>query len=124
MLELTIIPLKMIELNSENLNKSIYEQRTSEMGVERNSDEIYIMSCTNYINNTKIRDAKMDIKTFVQTVHGMEQWNPLMKGTFPITAEVLRKEVCPAFRVAMEDLTKEIFSYDEFMEIIQQHPDL
>ena len=30
---------------------------------ERYSDEIYILSRTNDINNTKIRDGKMDIKT-------------------------------------------------------------
>ena len=30
---------------------------------ERHSEEIYIMSKTNDLNNTKIRDGKMDIKT-------------------------------------------------------------
>ena len=34
----------------------------------RTSDEIYIISRANDINNTKIRDGKMDIKTYVQTV--------------------------------------------------------
>lgn len=91
---------------------------------ERHSDEIYIMSRTNDINNTKIRDGKMDIKTLVQTVDGLEQWNPLMKGEFPMTAEVLRDEVFPAFRVAMPHLTNEAYSYDEFMEMIEEHPDL
>ena len=47
---------------------------------ERSSDEIYIISAKNDINNTKIRDGKMDIKTYVQTVDGLEQWNPLMKA--------------------------------------------
>ena len=56
---------------------------------ERESDEIYILSKTNDINNTKIRDGKMDIKTYIQTVDGLEQWNPLMKGEFPISKEVL-----------------------------------
>ena len=32
---------------------------------ERTSDEIYIMSRTNDVNNTKLREGKMDIKTFV-----------------------------------------------------------
>ena len=59
---------------------------------ERSSDEIYIISAKNDINNTKIRDGKMDIKTYVQTVDGLEQWNPLMKGEFPISREVLEKE--------------------------------
>ena len=54
----------------------------------------------------------------------MEQWNPLMKGVFPMATEVLRKDVFPAFSVAVPDFTSEGYSYDEFMEMIQQHPDL
>jgi len=91
---------------------------------ERNSDEIYIISRTNDINNTKIRDGKMDIKTFVQTVDGLEQWNPLMKGEFPISAEVLKNEVFPAFMVDMPKLAKETYTYEEFMDMVNNHKDL
>lgn len=91
---------------------------------ERSSDEIYILSRTNDINNTKIRDGKMDIKTYVQTVEGLEQWNPLMKGEFPINAEVLKKEVFPAFKVEIPVLDKEVYTYEEFIAIIESHPDL
>ncbi|MDO9254345.1 MAG: hypothetical protein Q7U54_02445 [Bacteroidales bacterium] len=91
---------------------------------ERYSDEIYIVSRTNDINNTKVRDGKMDIKTYVQTVDGLEQWNPLMKGEFPIQASVLKNEVFPAFQVQMPELTKDVYTFEEFMDIITSHPDL
>jgi len=91
---------------------------------ERHSDEIYIMSRTNDVNNTKIRDGKMDIKTLVQTVDGLEQWNPLMKGEFPMLSEILKTEVFTAFHVSAPDLPKEQYSYDEFMSMIHKHPDL
>ena len=91
---------------------------------ERTSEEIYIISRKNDINNTKIRDGKMDIKTFVQTVDGLEQWNPLMKGEFPISAEVLNKEVFPAFMVEMPALTKETYTYDEFIGMVEANADL
>lgn len=92
---------------------------------ERHSSEIYIVSRTNDINNTKIRDGKMDIKTYVQTVDGLEQWNPLMKGEFPMAASVLSKEVFPAFKVANQpDLTKETYTLEEFLNMIDAHPDL
>ncbi|MCB0475743.1 MAG: hypothetical protein KDC69_08700 [Flavobacteriaceae bacterium] len=91
---------------------------------ERESDEIYIMSKTNDINNTKIRDGKMDIKTYVQTVDGLEQWNPLMKGEFPIAREVLKNDVFPAFQVTIPELTKHIYSLEEFLKMIKNHPDL
>lgn len=91
---------------------------------ERTSKETYIISKTNDINNTKIRDGKMDIKTFVQEVDGLEQWNPLMKGTFPMKAEKLEKEVFPAFKVEMTKLKKEEYTLDEFLDIVKKHPDL
>jgi hypothetical protein len=91
---------------------------------ERTSTEIYIVSRTNDINNTKIRDGKMDIKTFVQNTDGLEQWNPLMKGVFPIKADVLVNEVFPAFQVEMPKLDKDVYTYEEFMDIIGKHPDL
>ena len=91
---------------------------------ERESDEIYIISRKNDINNTKIRDGKMDIKTFVQTVDGLEQWNPLMKGEFPISTEVLKKEVFPAFMVEMPALTKDVYTYEEFIGMVEANPDL
>ncbi|PLX20767.1 MAG: hypothetical protein C0599_08590 [Salinivirgaceae bacterium] len=91
---------------------------------ERESDEIYILSRTNDINNTKIRDGKMDIKTYVQTVDGLEQWNPLMKGEFPISAKVLKEEVYPAFQVEVPEFAKDEYSFDEFMEMVYANPDL
>ena len=91
---------------------------------ERHSDEIYIMSRTNDVNNTKIRDGKMDIKTLVQTVDGLEQWNPLIKGEFPMLSEILKTEVFTAFHVSAPALPKEQYSYDEFMSMIREHADL
>ena len=91
---------------------------------ERRSSEVYIVSRTNDVNNTKIRDGKMDIKTYVQTVDGLEQWNPLMKGEFPMKAEVLKNEVFPAFQVQMPALVKDVYTFEEFMELVNKHPDL
>lgn len=91
---------------------------------ERNSDEIYILSRTNDKNNTKIRDGKMDIKTFVRSLDGLEQWNPLMKAEFPISAEVLKNEVYPAFMVETPALTQETYTYTEFMAMVKKNPDL
>lgn len=91
---------------------------------ERQSDEIYIISRTNDVNNTKIRNSKMDIKTFVQTVEGLEQWNPLMKGSFPMKTDLIVNEVFPAFQVEMPGFDKDQYTLDEFLRIIRIHPDL
>ncbi len=91
---------------------------------ERQSTETYIVSKTNDVNNTKIRNGKMDIKTFVQSVDGLEQWNPLMKGEFPIKAEVLVNEVFPAFKVDMPKLEKDEYTLEEFMGMVKDNPNL
>ncbi|MBN1251572.1 MAG: hypothetical protein JXR51_04655 [Bacteroidales bacterium] len=91
---------------------------------ERHSDEIYIVSKTNDVNNTKIRDGKMDIKTFIQSVDGLEQWNPLMKGEFPISADVLKNEVWPAFQVETPKFDKREYTLDEFLALIRKDANL
>lgn len=90
----------------------------------RLSDEIYIVSRKNDINNTKIRDGKMDIKIYVQTIDGLEQWNPLMKIEFPISATTLENDVFPTFRVDIPKLITNKYSMSEFLELIKVNPDL
>ena len=91
----------------------------------RESSEIYIISAANSENNTKIRDRKMDIKIFVEKREGLEQWNPRMKGEFPMKAEVLQKEVFPAFGVAEPGFQREEYGLQEYLgEIIFPHPQL
>ncbi len=91
---------------------------------DRESDEIYIMSRANDENNMKIRDGKMDIKTFVTEKQGLEQWNPLMKGEFPLPAAMLTDEVFPAFQVTPPALDQDTYSRDEFLAMIAAHPEL
>ena len=91
---------------------------------ERRSDEVYIVSKTSDINNTKIRDGKMDIKTFIKKVNGLEQWNPLLKAEFPLKAEVIKNEIFPAFQTKCPKLKKAEYSLKQFLTIIKEHDDL
>ena len=91
---------------------------------ERTSAEIYIMSRTNDVNNTKLRDGKMDIKTFVTEEDGLEQWNPLMKAEFPIPVATLTDTVFPAFQVTPPAFDQETNTVEEFLGMVAAHPDL
>ena len=90
----------------------------------RESDEIYIMSRTNDLNNTKIRDGKMDVKSYVKTTDGLEQWDPKLKAEFPISKQQLVDEIFPAFMVELPELNDTEYSFDAFISLIDQHPDL
>ena len=90
----------------------------------RHSPEIYIMSRINDINNTKIRDGKMDIKTYVQTVDGLEQWNPLTKTEFPVSIDFLKSDIFPAFQVDIPSFNKSEYTMDEFLEMVKSQSEL
>jgi len=90
----------------------------------RYSPETYIMSRTNDINNTKIRDGKMDIKEYIQTVDELEQWNPLTKTEFPVSGHNLSSDIFPAFQVEMPVFEKTEYTMDEFLTMVKEHPDL
>ncbi len=91
----------------------------------RESSEIYIISACNNDNNTKIRDNKMDIKVFVKEEKGLQQWNPRMKGEFPMKAEMIRDNVFPAFGVCVPEFKRSAYTLEQYLEeIIKPHPDL
>ena len=97
-------------------------RKLSKCEMIRESSEIYIMSAGNNENNTKIRDIKMDIKVFVKEEKGLQQWNPRMKGEFPMTSEVIKNDVFPAFGVDMPDFKRDKYTLDQYLEeIIKPH---
>jgi len=66
----------------------------------------------------------MDIKTYVQTVDGLEQWNPLTKTEFPVSIDFLKSDIFPAFQVNMPDFDKKNYTADEFLIMVKNHSDL
>ena len=100
-------------------------RKLSKCEMIRESSEIYIMSAGNNENNTKIRDKKMDIKVFVKEEKGLQQWNPRLKKEFPMTTEVIKNDVFPAFCVDMPGFKRDVYNLDQYLdEIIKPHPQL
>ena len=90
----------------------------------RSSSEVYILSSRS-MDNTKIRDMLMDIKT-LQQVNGdrLEQWFPVMKAGFPLTLPVLH-DVFRSWQAPLPAFGREAYGYEEFLrEIVTPHPDL
>lgn len=106
-------------------------QRMAELSVpvpeavrERHSEEVYIISRKDDTNNVKIRGGKMDIKTFIQTVDGLEQWEPSMKEQFPLPRSVLLEKVLPALQVDMDLPEEPSFTASMLTDLVRHHPDL
>ena len=90
----------------------------------RQSKEIYIISITNDINNTKIRDNKIDVKGLVQIKGGLEQWEPVTKTEFPVLKEYLLDQFFPSLNAISPILNNNIYSVSDFIKIIDAHEDL
>jgi exopolyphosphatase/guanosine-5'-triphosphate,3'-diphosphate pyrophosphatase len=79
------------------------------------SDEIYFLApATN--ENVKVRDKLMDIKTLQQVnADGLEQWMPVMKGTFPLPAAEVNK-VFATFGIAAPALARADYTLEQFID--------
>ncbi len=92
----------------ENLRKH-GEEKT------RESSEIYILSEVS-MDNTKVRDGLMDIKTLQQVNEDrLEQWLPIMKGKFPLPGAEIEK-VFRCFRVAPPKLNKAEYTFEQYLD--------
>jgi exopolyphosphatase/guanosine-5'-triphosphate,3'-diphosphate pyrophosphatase len=78
------------------------------------SDEVYLLSSASG-DNIKIRDRLMDVKALQQVnADGLEQWKPVLKGSFPLAAADVAK-VFAAFRVPAPALARPAYTLDEFV---------
>jgi exopolyphosphatase/guanosine-5'-triphosphate,3'-diphosphate pyrophosphatase len=85
-----------------------------EPGGVQESDEVYLLSPATD-ENVKIRDLLMDIKTLEQVnAEGLEQWKPVMKGAFPLSAAQV-KNVFAALGVAPPPLARGEYSLEQFV---------
>jgi len=86
-----------------------------EPGGVQESDEIYFLSPVGD-QNVKVRDRLMDIKTLEQVnSDGLEQWKPVMKGSFPLPADQV-KSVFSAFDLPAPQLARADYTLDQFVE--------
>ncbi len=83
-------------------------------GKTRQSDEVYILSEVS-MDNTKIRDGLMDIKTLQQVNEDrLEQWLPIMKGQFPLPVSEIEK-VFKCFKVAAPKFERDEYTYEQYL---------
>ncbi len=85
------------------------------------SKEMYVLSKV-VDENPKVRDNKMDVKSLQQVnLDGLEQWKPILKVAFPLPKEKLL-EVYKVFRLAPPEFEKDVYTFEEFVEIAKKNP--
>ncbi len=98
-----------------DLGKAEANIRKHPEGKTRQSSEVYILSEVS-MDNTKIRDGLMDIKTLQQVNEDrLEQWLPIMKGMFPLPSSEIAK-VFKCFRVALPQMQRSEYTFEQYID--------
>lgn len=100
---------------SNDLGKAEENIRRHPEGKTRESDEVYILSEVS-MDNTKVRDGLMDIKTLQQVNEDrLELWLPIMKGQFPLPVSEIKK-VFKCFRVALPNFARVEYTFQQYLD--------
>jgi exopolyphosphatase/guanosine-5'-triphosphate,3'-diphosphate pyrophosphatase len=100
---------------TNDLGKAEENIRKHPEGKTRESDEVYILSEVS-MDNTKVRDNLMDIKTLQQVNEDrLEQWLPIMKGTFPLPVAEIEK-VFKCFKVALPKFERTEYTFQQYLD--------
>jgi exopolyphosphatase/guanosine-5'-triphosphate,3'-diphosphate pyrophosphatase len=84
-------------------------------GKVRESAEVYILSEVS-MDNTKVRDGLMDIKTLQQVNEDrLELWLPIMKGQFPLPVAEIEK-VFKCFRVSAPKFQRGQYTFEQYLD--------
>jgi len=111
----TVIPRWEWRTFGESFGESDDRFAQLDPGGVQESDEIYFLSPVGD-QNVKVRDRLMDIKTLEKVnSDGLEQWKPVMKGSFPLPAAEVKK-VFDALGVVPPVLTRADYALDQFVE--------
>ena len=106
----------------EKVTKSMWKAQARLFKI-RTSSETYFLSVHTNEANVKVRDGLLDIKTKVgETDDGYEIFQPRGKFEFPVG----KAEVATILdnMLVKVDLDKETYTLDDFMKIVENHPDL
>jgi hypothetical protein len=100
---------------TNDLGKAEENIRKFPEGKTRESSEVYILSEVS-MDNTKVRDNLMDIKTLQQVNEDrLELWLPIMKGTFPLPVSEIEK-VFKCFRVALPKFGRQEYTFEQYLD--------
>jgi hypothetical protein len=100
---------------AKDLGKAEENIRKFPEGKSRESSEVYILSEVS-MDNTKVRDNLMDIKTLQQVNEDrLELWLPIMKGTFPLPVAEIEK-VFKCFKVALPRFNRAEYTFEQYLD--------
>ncbi len=87
----------------------------------RQSDEIYLLNSTTR-NSAKIRGGVLEVKRLLQVdANGLEQWNPVFKASFPLSAP-LAHSAFAALELPAPTTRPGAYDLEEFLTAVASNP--
>jgi exopolyphosphatase / guanosine-5'-triphosphate,3'-diphosphate pyrophosphatase len=81
--------------------------------------ENYFVSGTTDRCNAKIRVDLMEIKELIAEYHGLEQWKPVLKASFPLDRSVVASQVFRCLELDPPQLSRPQYAMAEFLDAIR-----
>jgi hypothetical protein len=122
----SVIPRYEFRIFGNNLTDfELKIKELSEIEMTRQMDSVYLLTPWKRKNNIKIREGVMDIKNLEQEYKGLQQWNPVLVGEFPIMASVIKSVVFPALGIESPVFERKEYTLKQFVEeVVTIDPDL
>jgi len=80
------------------------------------SDELYLISRASDRCSAKIRSGLMNIKILVKEDRGLEQWEPVLKASFPLDQAVVNAQIFPYLALERPRLFRASYQMDQFLD--------
>lgn len=81
----------------------------------RESTDIYLVSAGNDTHNIKLRFNQIDVKSLVHVEQELEQWDPVLKLDFPVSATAISENIFPALKLEAPTIENETYTAEKFL---------
>ena len=86
------------------------------------SAETYLISRATDRCSAKVRSGTLDLKILLKEHQGLEQWAPVLKAQFPVSATTIADHLFPALALDRPHLPTSEYTLDDFLELVKQEP--
>jgi hypothetical protein len=88
------------------------------------SRETYIVTRLNVESNVKIRSHRLEVKGLQGRLQVLEQWQPVLKSEFPVSADEIENVVAPALGIDVDLGAAPPFSEEALVGLAAEQPAL
>jgi len=83
------------------------------------SKQIYLVTSHENGHNVKVRSGDLEAKALVTVSHGLEQWRPVLRESFPLPGDFLQERLFPLLGIATVKFNRTQYSLEELLDHVR-----